>query len=517
MKSNKSIDPRRVEDELRRSEERFRLATRASQDVIWEWNLITNEGWRNDTFQTRFGYAAGQLKVATESWYGGIHALDKDRVVAGLHAAIDSDRETWSDEYRFFRADKSLAHVFDRGYIVRDDHGKPLRMLGVMMDISDRKQAEEKIRKQAALLEHAQDAICVNDMNQQILFWNKGAERLYGWSAKEAIGKSAQELLLSDNPFDPGATQHSVIEKGEWRGELHHVTKEGRKLVVESRWTLLRDEHGEPESILIFSIDNTERKQAGLQELRAQRLQSIGALTGGIAHDLNNALTPITMGVSLLRNEAISPDGVKMLDLMTSGIQHSVEMVKQILSFSRGVGGELKEVAVRDLVIEMTKMIKETFPRSIKVRTVISENLHSVTGNSTQIHQVLLNLCVNARDAMAEGGSLNISAENISLKAENLPKGRDLIPGPYVLLKIEDTGPGIPSELLEKIFEPFFTTKAHGYGTGLGLSTAMGIVKTHGGFLEVESKEGQGTIFKVHLPAYVSGSTGCPAELPFRG
>jgi two-component system cell cycle sensor histidine kinase/response regulator CckA len=302
-----------------------------------------------------------------------------------------------------------------------------------------------------------------------------------------------------------------VIEKGEWRGELYHVTKEGRKLVVESRWTLLRDEHGDPESILIFNIDNTAKKQTELQELRAQRLQSIGALTGGIAHDLNNALTPIAIGVSFLRSEEpISRQAVKMLDLMKNSLKHSVDMVSQILSFSRGIGGEEKKVNVQDLVAEMARMIKETFPRFIKIQTDVPENLHPVMGNSTQIYQVLLNLCINARDAMPTGGALTIAAENISLSAESLPPGRGLNPGSYVLLKIEDTGTGIPPELLEKMFEPFFSTKPQGGGTGLGLSTVMGIIKTHGGFLDVQSKVGLGTTFKVYLPADVA----CEATLP---
>jgi two-component system cell cycle sensor histidine kinase/response regulator CckA len=279
---------------------------------------------------------------------------------------------------------------------------------------------------------------------------------------------------------------------------------------VESRWTLLRNEKGEPDSILIFNIDNTEKKRASIQELREQRLQSIGALTGGIAHDLNNALTPIAIGISLLRSEPISADGMKMLDLMKSSIKHSVDMVAQVLSFSRGIGGEEKEVSVKDLIAEMVKMIKETFLRSIKVNTEISENLPPVMGNSTQIYQVLLNLCINARDAMPQGGSLNIAAENIILNAESLPKESGLKPGAFVLLKIADTGMGIPRELLEKIFEPFFTTKAQGSGTGLGLSTVMGIIKTHGGFLDVQSTTGHGTTFKVYLPAHIS----CVPDLP---
>lgn len=499
------------EKELRKSEERFRLAARAAEDVIWDWDLITNEGWRSDTFQTRFGYVAGQLKTATESWYSGIHPLDKERVVSGVRAAIDSPLETWSDEYRFYRADKSMAHIFDRGYILRDAQGKPFRMVGVMMDISGRKQAEEKIRKQAALLDQMDDAISLHDLNKQILFWNKGAELLYGYSAKEAVGRSAHELLLQPGPLDPDMLHQCVIEKGKWRGELQHVTKAGRKLVVDSHWTLLRKENGEPESILMLNLDHTEKKEAQLRELRAQRLQSVGALAGGIAHDLNTAFAPISIGLAFLREEPISPAGVKMMDVMQNSIQHSSNMVKQILSFSRGVGGEEKKVLVQELVAEMAKMIKETFPRSIKVSMNVSDSLPPVMGNSTQIYQVLLNLCVNARDAMPQGGSLNITAQNIRLNAESLPQDRGLIPGAYVLLKVEDTGSGIPSELLEKIFEPFFTTKSPGRGTGLGLSTIMGIIKTHGGFLEVQSKVGQGTTFKVYLPADITEETPLPS------
>lgn len=270
--------------------------------------------------------------------------------------------------------------------------------------------------------------------------------------------------------------------------------------MVESRWTLMRDEQGRPKSILVINTDITERKRLEAESLRSQRVSTIGALSGGIAHDLGNALAPLVMGVSTLREEPLSLDGKAMLALMEKSVIRAAEMVRQILSFSRGVGGRLDIIEVKDAVEDMVKLAKRTFPRNIDIQSQISEDLPRIKANATQVHQVLLNLCINARDAMLNGGTLLIEAERADLKMEDLPKGRDFKAGTYALLKISDTGHGIPAELVEKIFEPFFTTKEPGKGTGLGLSTVQGIVKTHGGFLDVTNKTGQGACFKVYLP-----------------
>jgi PAS domain S-box-containing protein len=492
---------RKIEEELRKSEERFKYAARATQDMVWEWNTATNSVWRSDNYETLFGALPGEAEMGFESWHNRIHPQDRDHVLAHRRAAIDSGQETWLEEYRFLRADGSVANVFSRAYIIRDGQGKVVRIIGATMDITKRKQADERIREQAALLDRAQEAISLNDMSQRILYWNKGAERLYGWTPAEALGKNANDLLFQGDMFAAHEALRNLIRQGEWQGELNQVTKTGRKLIIESRWTLLRDDENEPKSILVINADITERKRMEAEYLRTQRVETIGALAGGIAHDLNNALSPVLMGINLLRKEALSPEMARMVELMDRSALRGSDMVKQILSFSRGIGGELTAVNVRMLVEEMVRLAEKTFPRSIKIQTVLPEGLARVRGNATQLHQVLLNLCVNARDAMPEGGTLTIEAANADLDNKTLPTGRGLNPGKYVVITVSDTGHGIAPELLGKIFEPFFSTKELDRGTGLGLSTALGIVKTHGGFLDVTSGVGTGAAFKVCLPA----------------
>ncbi|MDB6122806.1 MAG: multi-sensor hybrid histidine kinase, partial [Pedosphaera sp.] len=360
------------------------------------------------------------------------------------------------------------------------------------------------------LLDKAQDAICLNDLAHQILYWNKSAERLYGWSASEALGKNANDLLFHGDLTGSGEAFKSLIRMGEWHGDLRQVTKTGRKIIVESRWTLMRDDRGESKSVLIINTDVTEKKQLEMQFLRTQRVESIGALAGGIAHDLNNALAPVLIGTDLLRETLAGRPEEQLLDTMKASIGRGADMIRQILSFSRGVEGQHVPLQLKPLVTELVNFAKETFPRSITVLTEIADGLHTVVGNSTQLHQVLLNLCVNGRDAMPQGGSLIIGVKNITLDATCLPKDRSLMPGAYVLIKVSDTGHGIAPELLAKIFEPFFTTKELGQGTGLGLSTVMGIVKTHNGFLEVSSQVGSGTTFEVYLPAKITRETLAP-------
>jgi PAS domain S-box-containing protein len=485
-------------EELRKSEERFKLAARATQDMVWDWDLKSNLVWRSENYETMFGGSGGPQ---VDNWFKRIHVEDRDRMLAGVRAAIQSQVDTWTDEYRVNRADGTVANVLDRGHIIRDGAGQAVRIIGATMDITKRKQAEERIREQAALLDRAQEAISLNDMKQQILYWNKGAERVYGWTAAEAVGKNANELLFQGDPAGPQEALGSLLRHDEWEGELHQVTKTGRKMIIESRWTLLRGQQGDPKSILVINADITERKRLEAEYLRTQRVETIGALAGGIAHDLNNALGPVLLGIQMLRNEPLSSEATRMLEVMDKSALRSSEMVRQVLSFSRGLGGQLTEINVKGLVEEMARLAEKTFPHEIEILTALPDGLARVRGNATQLHQVLLNLCVNARDAMPEGGKLAIEAANATLNRAELPAGRGLNPGAYVILKISDTGHGIPPEIQDRIFEPFFSTKELDRGTGLGLSTVVGIVKTHGGFLDVASEAGKGTTFRVALPA----------------
>lgn len=368
-------------------------------------------------------------------------------------------------------------------------------------DSEERREMEAKIGEQAALIDRARDAICVHDLKQNILFWNKSAERLYGWKSHEAVGKSAEALLFHQSGPAHAEALRSLIRKGEWSGELHQYTKDDAEIIVESRWTLLRDDNGEPKSVLMINTDVTEKKRIEAQLLRTQRMETVSALAGGIAHDLNNCLAPILIAAPVIRTALKNPEDMKLLDTLTASAMRGAEMVKQILQFSRGVAGEQQRLNLKALVAEMGEFARKTFPRTLTIEATIAKDLPDVMGNSTQLHQVLLNLCVNARDAMPKGGTLKINAKGLELQAEQVVPGTPIPAGRFAVLTVEDNGTGIPAAVREKIFEPFFTTKAHGKGTGLGLSTAMGIVKTHNGFIEVTSQEGRGTTFKVYLPA----------------
>ncbi len=385
-------------------------------------------------------------------------------------------------------------------YLDKSQLGAPLLERSIRYAI-ERKQAEQKIRQQAALLDITTDAILVRDLENKILFWNKGSEHLYGWSAADALSKNANDLLYKDASPQLKAAFNAVLEKGDWQGELHQVTKNGKNIIVESRWTLVRDEVKQPKSILTVSTDITEKKQLEIQFLRAQRMESIGTLAGGIAHDLNNVLAPILMTAQLLETQLHDERSKRLLPILITNAKRGAALVKQVLSFARGLEGKFTTLQVKHLILEIKQIVQQTFPKSIEISADIPPDLETVSGDATQLHQVLMNLCVNARDAMPDGGILKISAENFYIDENQARMNLDAHVGSYVLITVADRGSGIPAEVLDRIFEPFFTTKEIGKGTGLGLSTVAGIVKSHGGFVNVYSEVGRGTQFRVYLPA----------------
>ena len=378
------------------------------------------------------------------------------------------------------------------------DHHKVIQCS--IRDITERKRAEERIREQAALLDNANDAIYVTALDCTILYWNQGAERTYGWTSAEALNRKTTELISSD----AAATQALVailLEQGSWSGERHQNMKNGGRVEVFSRLTLVRNEQGQPQSVFAINTDITEKKQLEAQFLRAQRLDSIGALASGIAHDLNNVLAPIIIGVPLLGEMVKDPTARHLLKVMESSAQRGAAIVKQVLTFARGIEGDRMPLQPRHLLWEMEKLAEETFPKSIRIESDVAGDLWPVLGDATQLHQALMNLCINARDAMPGGGVITLDAANVILSKETAEKIPGAQPGSYACLCVTDTGTGIPPEIEAKIFEPFFTTKGMGKGTGLGLSTVVGIIRSHGGFIRVASKVGQGSTFELYLPA----------------
>ncbi|MFB6231257.1 MAG: response regulator [Salinibacter sp.] len=396
-------------------------------------------------------------------------------------------------------------HAMEAGaadYLSKDQIDTPLLERSIRYAV-ERKEAEQRIREQAQLLDKARDAILAHDMDGRIVYWNKSAERLTGWSKDEILGEQAHDFLYDPNDEDKlQQCYDTMMEEGEWTGELHMRTKDDEELIVESRWTLVRDEREAPKQVLVINTDITERKRLESQFLRSQRMESIGRLVGGIAHDLGNLLVPITLGVKVLKRRLGRDDDKvdRTLSMIQKSAERGSDMVEQVLAFARGVEGERVAVQPEMIVEEIEEMTEETFPESIDVQTSIADDLHPIVGDATQIQQVLMNLCVNARDAMPDGGTLSIEARNVEFTESDARRNIDAEPGSYVCLEVQDTGTGMPDDVVDKIFEPFFSTKEEGDGTGLGLSTAYSIVQSHDGFLDVESEEGEGTTFWIYLP-----------------
>lgn len=365
----------------------------------------------------------------------------------------------------------------------------------------DKQAAEARIREQAALIDKARDAILVFDLNGQLISANPAAEQLCGASGAALSARVQQLFRFSSEPLAGGRA--SALAKGEWQGELDLIDSTGRKRIVETRWTLIsRGREGTP-ALLTINTDVTEKRALQSEALRAQRMETIGALAGGMAHDLNNALSPILMGVQLLRRAEKDENANRILALIEANTHRGADMVKQVLYFARGRDGEKEVLDIGGLIHEIERLIHDTFPKSISIQTHVARDVWRVRGHSTQIHQLLLNLCVNARDAMPEGGSLSLAVDNVSLseqEAAGIPESRA---GDFTCVMVSDTGTGMPPEILGRIFEAFFTTKAEGRGTGLGLSSCQRIAKGHGGFLNVKSQVGEGTLFEVYLPRLV--------------
>ncbi|KST68157.1 CBS domain-containing protein [Mastigocoleus testarum] len=374
--------------------------------------------------------------------------------------------------------------------------------------LEERQQAEKALQQEknliSAILDVAAALIVVLDREGNIIHFNQTCETITGYSFAEIRNKQVWDFI----PLEEIETTREVFEelkRGEFpnQNENNWLAKDGSRHLISWSNTCLIDDNGSVKYVIATGIDITEKKQLELQFLRTQRLESIGTLAGGIAHDLNNILTPVLAIAQLLPLKLPKTDNQTqyLFEMLQNSARRGANLVKQVLSFARGVEGDRTTLQIKHIISEIREFVCNTFPKSIEIEVSIARDLRPIYADGTQLHQVFMNLCVNARDAMPNGGKLIIGAKNIELDRNHAAISANSNLGDHVVVTVSDTGIGIPPKTLERIFEPFFTTKEQGKGTGLGLSTALGIIKSHGGFINVYSEVGKGTQFTVYLPA----------------
>lgn len=489
-----------AEEKLRESESRMRLIVEGTPHMFFYTQALDAKlTYVSPSVEKITGHPVSEWYNQTD-WFttkNKINDYAKERTRAHLSGEFSLEPILVEIEH----ADKHLIMLEVYENPIKVD-GKVVGIQGIAHDITERTTAENELRKLSQAVEQSPASIVITDLGGKIVYVNPKFSQLTGFTPEEAIGQNPRILKSGELPSEEYRELWEAITSGkEWRGEFHNKKKNGELYWEIASISPIRDSSGAITHFLAVKEDITEKKSLESQLLRSQRLESIGTLAGGIAHDLNNVLAPILLAVDILKKSAVDERNRKMVSALESSAQRGAAIVKQILGFARGMQGERVVIQFRHIINEIGNIIRETFPRSISIKESISKNLWTVVGDPTNLHQLMLNLCVNARDAMPDGGSISIKAENKTLDKQYSEMNLQAKPGRYVVVSVEDTGCGIPPAVQERIFEPFFTTKEIGKGTGLGLSTVHAIVKSHGGFINLYSEEGKGTIFRVYLPA----------------
>jgi len=500
---------RRSDAMLRRNGERLQLAMTASAQGWFELNVQTGEAVASEEYVRLIGHDPATFVSSLPGWLAAIHPDDRDRVTAYYHHIVASS-ETGTVEYRWRTKSGAWKWIRSVGKIVENDAtGRPLQMSGTHADISDWKQAEAALRKNEERLRLAMVGAAQGwfEINVQTGAGASSPEyvRMIGHDP-ETFVTTHQTWLAGIHPDDRELARRTVAEcisHGDTRTmEYRRQTKSGAWIWIRSVGKIVEyDDAGKPLRMYGMHADITARKELELQLLHSQRLETVGTLAGGVAHDLNNILTPMLMASSILRETLTAPADRELIAMIDGNGKRGAAIVKQLVAFSRSMAQDRQALDPRQILQEIAQLMSASLPKSIAVLAPDCGNAGLVQVDPTQLQQVLMNLCVNARDAMPSGGTITLRVRREELPADGQARNGGATGGTFVVITVADTGTGIPPEIIDRIFDPFFSTKGLGKGTGLGLASSHGIIKAHGGFMRVESTPGQGSIFRLYLPA----------------
>ena len=486
----------------REAEERLRFVLDAAGIGYWDLDLEQRTTLRSAKHDQLFGYSEPLPQWDYETFLRHVHPVDREAADAGFQRTLAG--VSAPQELRIIWPDQSEHWIWVQGRTHTDASGMPRHVSGVTLDITERKRTEESLRERAQLLNLAHDAILSLDSNSTIRFWSRGAERMYGWGAQEAVGRVSHELLQTIFPKSLQEIQEQADAHGYWEGELLHRAKDGKQIRVSSRWALRRDGAGRPAGFLEINTDITEKRRIEEQLRHTQKLESLGVLAGGVAHDFNNLLTGI-LGNASLALDVLGPHHPDrfLVEEVMKAAERAADLTRQLLAYAGKGRFVMRTVNLSRLVREIAGLLQTSIPKTVQFRLQLADPIPGVDADPGQLQQIVMNLVINGAEAIGPEGGVVLVRTSVQpvdtqyIATMNAAAG-SLAPGDYVCLEVHDTGSGMSEETLSKIFDPFFTTKFA--GRGLGLSAVLGIVTAHKGALKVYSQPGQGTTFKVLFP-----------------
>ena len=504
---------------LRESEEKHRRILEEMEEGYYEVDLAGNFTFFNASMCRILGYSREDMTGMNNRHY--MDAQNARKVFGIFNEVYRTGEPAQAPEWELMRKDGAVRSVEASVSLMQDSGGRPIGFRGVVRDITERKQAEEELRRLAAAIEQAGEVVMITDAEGTIQYVNPAFERITGYSRDEAVGQNPR-ILKSGRQDDAFYKQlWDTITAGEvWSGRFVNMRKDGRLYEEGATISPVLDSTGRIINYVAVKRDVTDQISLERRFRQAQKMEAIGTLAGGIAHDFNNVLAAI-IGYSEMASEQLPDDSSLRSDLdhVLSAADRAKGLVRQILTFSRQVEEERKPLKLHLIVKEALKFLRPSLPATIEIREDIDKKCAAVLADPVQMHQVLMNLCTNAYHAMRkDGGILQVSLQSVEIDSCFAETRPELSEGTYARLTVSDTGHGMHAETLERIFEPFFTTKPEGEGTGLGLATVRGIVKAHGGAISVYSEPGKGTTFHVYLPGVESVEENeTPEEQAVRG
>jgi two-component system cell cycle sensor histidine kinase/response regulator CckA len=490
--------------ERKRAQEFLSQAQALAHIGSWEWDVACDTiTWSEETYRI-FGLTPAHGPIVLEQYLALIHPDDRETVAGAVRHTLETGA-SFEIDHRIVHPDGSVHFLHGRGGLVTDATGRPLGMTGTVLDITARKRAEEALREAKnhleTLIASAPLPILSVDADGIVETWNPAAERVFGWTAAEVAGRPVP-VVPEDKKDECAALRRRVMGGESLNGvELTRQKKDGTPVTVSLFAAPLRDANARVTGILALIEDVTGVKRLEQQVFQAQKMEAVGRLAGGVAHDFNNLLTAILGSTDLLL-ESLPSDhpGREEAQETRKAALRAADLTRQLLAFSRQQVLAPRVLDLNDVVADMERLLLRLIGEDVELRTVLADDLGAVRADPGQLEQVIVNLAVNARDAMPDGGKLTIETLNVELEEAYLAARTVVVPGSYVMLAVSDNGTGMNAATQAHVFEPFFTTKPKGQGTGLGLATVYGIVKQSGGYIWLYSEPGRGTTFKVYLP-----------------